>query len=190
MIQRFKIQKLLPSIFFILFISCGQPENKSSSLVDSASKDNVRVVDSIIPVVDTNAIHTTVNSKQANQDDTTGKIITGYAYYNLPYCGGMMPSKERLDELAKWKNLYYATLILKNKSIEKEILIEYNGSFATDIPPGTYDVYLKKINKEIWDISENGCKDCLTKPITTVKLVYGKMNEIRFTFRCPPGLRE
>jgi hypothetical protein len=185
----------------LAFISCAEPqEDKSSPLVDSIIQQAARKAkvqaDSFQAYVDSmdaaDRLDSINSAKDLASDPLPDSIdkISGTVYYNLSYCGGMRPTQDRLDELAKWHTLSNATLVLENNSDKHEIETSSSGKFAGEIPPGNYEVYLKSVPKEIYDISANGCKDCLTKPIATVKVSFKGKNEIRFTFPCPPGLRQ
>lgn len=178
-------------VFFsslVLFVACGSAD-KTPSREDSmaaAMKILEDAIDETIHVpLDTDSVKTSTPTPQPPKEVVVNE---GIVYYTLPYCGGARPSEEIIAEKKKSRLLTNSTLKLKNKSgVEYLVTTNDKGIFRSGIPAGVYDVYLtKKTNKELYNVSPETCKDCLTKPMAYVEIRNGQQSSFVIHFACGP----
>lgn len=166
----------------VLFFSCNESELKVNDPIDSITN---------LPIpLDTLKENIFINDTVQFDTKPLNTIIEGKVIFHYPYCGGAAPTEEILAEVDQVYPLTFSTLKLKNNSGEYTITTDGNGNFSTNIPLGYYDVFLTKgINKNLYDVSPNACENCLTHPITNIKIKADKKIVIEFTFNCDPGAK-
>lgn len=168
-------------LFPALLFACNDaPDKKSGGDTTAIVRDSVPAQTAVQP------LDTAASSMKT--DSVPAESVIAVVYYNLSYCGGAAPSEEILKEKKKYHLLTSSSLLLKNKTVSKEVKTDANGTFTTDLPSGQYDVYLTSgVNPKIHSVKENDCENCLTKPIAKADLDTRKVGTIYFTFPCAPG---
>lgn len=168
-------------LFSALLLACNDAPDKKSG------NDTTAVVHDSVP--DVSAVQTPDTAISATKTDSVPvESVIAVVYYNLSYCGGAAPSEEVLKQTRQFHLLTSSTLLLKNKTVSKEVKTDANGTFTTDLPSGQYDVYLTNgVNPKIHSVKENDCENCLTKPIAKADLDTRKVGTIYITFPCAPG---
>ena len=162
-------------------------------VICSCNEDAEKVVDRIDTIVSLPIPLDTVNENNFKTDsvfkDTLPSypIVVGTVIFHYPYCGGAAPTEEVIAEMEKEHLLTNSVLKLKNNSGEYIINTNEKGNFSIAIPIGTYNVFLTKgVNKKLYNVSPKTCENCLTLPITDLKIKTGKKVKIEFTFNCDP----
>ncbi len=162
-------------------------------VICSCNEDEDKVVDRIQDIVSLPIPLDTVNENNVKVDsvlkDTLPSypIVEGTVIFHYPYCGGAAPTEEVDAEMEKEHLLTNSVLKLKNNSGEYMINTNEKGNFSIAVPMGTYNVFLTKgVNKKLYNVSPKTCENCLTLPITDLKIKTGKKVKIEFTFNCDP----
>lgn len=183
-----KSLKILLPVLVLLFFSCNSEKKKERpARIDS-------VISGMSPKPDTSAAAKAEIKKDSaanppKQEQKT-QVVTGTVYCLIPYCGGMRPSPEIVENTKKPHRFISSTFKLKNKSGSYTITTDKNGNFSAAIPDGEYEFWLtEKVDVSLYNVSAENCNECLTKPVTKTTIAKGKPNTITFAFHCGPDDR-
>ncbi|HLP10451.1 MAG TPA: hypothetical protein VK177_00870 [Flavobacteriales bacterium] len=175
-------------IFLWVCVSCSEKNEVTGSIpADSLANK----ADGVVVLKDT--VHETVTQADSVVKDQ-GELCTITAVYNTSYCGGAVPPKELLDELAKHHALKNTSITLhvkgtiRNADTRKVIKLDKQGKSSVNLKEGLWEFGLTTdIDKRIAGINP-ACEIAIQKKYGTFSVKKeGKNNfYLLYHFDCDP----